>query len=88
MSGAAALERSGIDRASVQEVFMGNVVSAGIGQVGVVLYGVSSSLPMIVPTLLSHCKSCHRPLHARPLWERACPHLQSAQPSIRSALQA
>lgn len=45
----AALERSGIDAAAVNELFMGNVVSAGIGQAPAQQASIFAGLPVTLP---------------------------------------
>lgn len=45
----AALERSGVDPAQVNEVFMGNVVSAGIGQAPAQQASIFAGLPTNIP---------------------------------------
>jgi acetyl-CoA C-acetyltransferase len=45
----AAVERSGIDPSSIDEVFMGNVVSAGIGQAPARQAAIGAGIPDSVP---------------------------------------
>ena len=45
----AALERSGVDASMVNEVFMGNVVSAGIGQAPAQQASIFAGIPTTVP---------------------------------------